>query len=77
MELLSMDYWEEFYNETDDLKRAKKEQLQDLEIGLEKRNKKTNWSANFYYMRYKDQLVLTGKINDVGAYTRMNVPNSY
>ena len=28
MELLSMDYWEEFYNETDDLKRAKKEQLQ-------------------------------------------------
>lgn len=28
-------------------------------------------------MRYKDQLVLTGKINDVGAYTRMNVPNSY
>ena len=53
------------------------ERLQDLEIGLEKRNKKTTWSANFYYMRYKDQLVLTGKINDVGAYTRMNVPNSY
>ncbi|MEN9349728.1 MAG: hypothetical protein RL372_706, partial [Bacteroidota bacterium] len=29
----------------------KKEQLQDLEIGLEKRNKKTTWSANIYYMR--------------------------
>jgi iron complex outermembrane receptor protein len=28
-------------------------------------------------MRYKDQLVLTGKINDVGAYTRINIPNSY
>lgn len=28
-------------------------------------------------MRYKDQLVLTGKINDVGAYTRTNIPNSY
>ena len=55
----------------------KPERLQDLEIGLEKRNKKTTWSANFYYMHYKDQLVLTGKINDVGAYTRMNVPNSY
>jgi iron complex outermembrane receptor protein len=26
---------------------------------------------------YKDQLVLTGKINDVGSYTRSNVPNSY
>ena len=55
----------------------KPERLQDLEVGLEKRNKKTTWSANFYYMHYKDQLVITGKINDVGAYTRMNVPNSY
>jgi len=28
-------------------------------------------------MLYKDQLVLTGKINDVGAYTRTNIPDSY
>ena len=28
MELLTMQYWDEFYHETDDLKRAKKEQLQ-------------------------------------------------
>jgi iron complex outermembrane receptor protein len=28
-------------------------------------------------MKYKDQLVLTGKINDVGAYTRTNIPDSY
>ena len=28
-------------------------------------------------MLYKDQLVLTGKINDVGSYTRINVPKSY
>ena len=28
-------------------------------------------------MNYKDQLVLTGKINDVGAYTRTNIPDSY
>jgi len=55
----------------------KRERLQDVEIGIEKRNKKTTWTANFYYMHYTDQLVLTGKINDVGAYTRMNVPNSY
>jgi iron complex outermembrane receptor protein len=55
----------------------KKEQLQDLEIGLEKRNHQSSFGATFYYMHYKDQLVLTGKINDVGAYTRMNVPNSY
>jgi iron complex outermembrane recepter protein len=30
-----------------------------------------------FYMQYKDQLVLTGKINDVGAYTRTNIANSY
>jgi iron complex outermembrane receptor protein len=28
-------------------------------------------------MKYKDQLVLTGKINDVGAYTRTNINTSY
>jgi iron complex outermembrane receptor protein len=28
-------------------------------------------------MYYKDQLVLTGEINDVGAYTRTNIPKSY
>jgi len=28
-------------------------------------------------MLYKDQLVLTGKLNDVGNYTRVNVPHSY
>ena len=28
-------------------------------------------------MRYNNQLVLTGKINDVGEYTRTNIPDSY
>ncbi|GAC1704540.1 MAG: hypothetical protein NVS9B7_05570 [Flavisolibacter sp.] len=28
-------------------------------------------------MKYKDQLVVTGKLNDVGAYTRTNIGNSY
>jgi iron complex outermembrane receptor protein len=28
-------------------------------------------------MRYNDQLILTGKINDVGSYTRTNTPQSY
>jgi iron complex outermembrane receptor protein len=28
-------------------------------------------------MKYNNQLVLTGAINDVGAYTRTNIPNSY
>jgi iron complex outermembrane recepter protein len=53
------------------------ERLHDVEASVERRTKKYNWSATLYYMRYKDQLVLTGKINDVGAYTRTNIAKSY
>ncbi|GAB3201465.1 iron complex outermembrane receptor protein [Pontibacter aydingkolensis] len=33
--------------------------------------------ANFFRMDYKNQLVVTGQINDVGAYTRTNIDDSY
>lgn len=55
----------------------KPERLHDMEWGIERTKGTYNWSATFYYMHYKDQLVLTGKINDVGAYTRTNIPKSY
>lgn len=55
----------------------KREQLIDWETGFEFKKSKYAINANIYYMDYKDQLVLTGKINDVGAYTRTNVPKSY
>lgn len=55
----------------------KPERMQDVELSIERSKAGYNWSATFYYMNYKDQLVLTGKINDVGAYTRTNIPNSY
>src|SRR6185295_8792199 len=46
-------------------------------LGIEKKNSQYSWGATFYYMMYRNQLVLTGKINDVGSYTRTNVPDSY
>lgn len=55
----------------------KAETLHDFEAAIERRKNKYNFSATLYYMLYKDQLVLTGEINDVGSYTRTNVPNSY
>jgi iron complex outermembrane receptor protein len=55
----------------------KAEKLQDFEWGIERKNKSFSYGVNFYYMNYKDQLVLTGKINDVGAYTRTNISKSY
>ncbi len=54
-----------------------REQLHDFEGGVSQTGKVFTCSATLYYMLYKDQLVLTGKVNDVGAYTRVNVPNSY
>ena len=53
------------------------ERLHDLEMGIERKVKTYNWGATLYYMRYDNQLVLTGKINDVGAYTRSNIKDSY
>ena len=59
------------------INQPKKETLHDFEAGIEKRTTRFHAGATVYYMQYKDQLVLTGMINDVGAYTRINVPNSY
>ncbi|MGB2475340.1 MAG: TonB-dependent receptor [Flavobacteriaceae bacterium] len=53
------------------------EVLNDFEAGLRKTGEKIKWSANLYYMRYKDQLVLTGEIDEVGAPIRQNVGDSY
>ena len=63
--------------ETGILQQPKPERLYDWETGFNNRGNVFNWGMNIYYMNYKDQLVLTGKINDVGSYTRTNVPNSY
>ncbi len=55
----------------------KSEKLQDIELGVERKSNIITYGANLYFMNYKDQLVLTGKINDVGAYTRTNIAKSY
>lgn len=53
------------------------EKLNDFEAGW--RFAKNNYSINVngYYMRYKDQLVLTGALSDVGAALRENSGDSY
>lgn len=55
----------------------KHETLRNLEAGYVWRSSKAGVSANVYYMNYHNQLVLTGRINDVGAYARTNIPKSY
>ena len=55
----------------------KPEKLNDFELGWRYVSSKIQVSTNAYYMNYKDQLVLTGEINDVGAPLRANVGDSY
>ncbi len=55
----------------------KPERLYDWELGYKFKHQKFAFNANFYYMIYKDQLVLTGELTDVGYAKMDNVPNSY
>ncbi len=53
------------------------ERLNDLELGWRYISPDVQVNTNLFYMRYKDQLVLTGELNDVGAPLRANVGDSY
>ena len=65
------------YTQSTPNSRPKAETLNDLEIGYKHNIRGIMWGVNLYYMDYKNQLVLTGEINDVGAYNRTNVDKSY
>ena len=58
------------------LNRPKPEEMTDVETGYSLAQNKFRAAVNFYYMTYKNQLVLTGRINDVGEYPRQNVDQS-
>lgn len=53
------------------------ESLNDFELGWRFFKEKAALEAVVYYMDYKNQLVLTGQINDVGSAIMVNVPKSY
>jgi iron complex outermembrane receptor protein len=53
------------------------EKLNDFELGLRHNTAKVKLNANVYYMAYKDQLILTGELDDVGSPIRKNSGDSY
>jgi iron complex outermembrane receptor protein len=56
---------------------TKPERLFDYELGWKYNSKKVNFTANAFYMNYRDQLVLTGALNDVGSPIFTNSGSSY
>jgi iron complex outermembrane recepter protein len=65
------------YTQSTPQSRPKAETLRNVEAGFRKQNKNALLNVNYYLMDYKNQLVLTGQINDVGEYNRTNIPRSY
>ncbi len=65
-------YTDAGFNET-----PRPERLYDYEAGYKFRNKTWSAGVNFYFMQYKDQLVLNGKVNEIGEPLTSNVPDSY
>lgn len=53
------------------------ERLYDTELGYNFRSRVFSGSATLYYMDYKDQLVLTGRTNEIGEPMSENVKSSY
>ena len=65
------------YRDADPGSLPKSEKLNDLELGYDFHSNSFAIETNIFLMNYKDQLVLTGEINNVGAAIMTNVPKSY
>ncbi len=57
--------------------RPRPEKMNNVELGYKLRSARYMAGVNFYLMDYVDQMVPTGEINDVGGYTRTNIPESF
>ena len=55
----------------------KAERLLDWEAGYQYDARRWHAGATLYYMRYKDQLVQTGELSDIGEALTTNIPDSY
>ena len=53
------------------------ETMYDYEAGYQFKNNRFSIGANAYYMNYNNQLILTGKISDIGEFLATNTPESY
>ncbi len=65
------------YTKSTSKSRPESEQLTDIELNYKYTDKHFYGQVTLYNMTYKNQLVLTGAVNDVGNYTRSNVAESY
>jgi len=65
------------YTQSTPTSRPQSEKLIDYEAGYKLQATALAFTANVYYMNYRNQLALSGQLNDVGAANRVNIPVSY
>ncbi len=65
------------HNYNGGLDKPRAERLNDLELGYQFQSRTFSAGANFYYMNYKDQFVLTGALDNIGEAITANLDKSY
>lgn len=65
------------YTEADENTFPTSERLYDTEIGYRFQHQNFSAGVNLFNMKYKNQLILNGKINEIGEALTTNIPDSY
>jgi iron complex outermembrane receptor protein len=65
------------FTDTPAARRPTAEKLHNVEAGLRRSAGPVQFGLNYYYMRYRNQLVLSGQLDDVGNAIHTNVRDSY
>ncbi len=65
------------FTESSPESRPRHETLRNIEAGYKYQIQRATIGVNAYLMDYKDQLILTGEIYDVGGFTRKNIGESH
>jgi iron complex outermembrane receptor protein len=65
------------YTEAGPNEKPTHETLYNYELGYRYHSSKLSAGANLYWMQYRNQLILTGKISEIGVMLTSNIPDSY
>jgi len=65
------------YTDSGENEKPTSERVYDTELGYRYQSKDFSFGVNAYYMKYKNQLILTGKISEIGELLTTNIPDSY
>jgi len=65
------------YTDAGPTEKPTSERLYDTELGYNHQSDGFSFGANVYYMKYKNQLILNGKMSEIGELLTSNIPDSY